>query len=144
MTEDLYLVARVGTTWIALSADRVEAVVRMPAIIPIPTAPASMPGMVAIRSRLLTLIDPAASVGEKAGEAPLAIILSLDGHGYAVAVQAVDDVVRLEQVGTYPGDLAKGWSALEPAMATQDGRVILVVEADRLIGLAGRIMRNAA
>jgi purine-binding chemotaxis protein CheW len=144
MSGELHLIARVGQTWIALPAERVEAVVRMPEVVPIPTAPAAIPGLVAIRSRLLTLVDPAATVYESDEPAPLAIITSIDGHGYAIAVQAVDDVTAISTPGTYPGDLAEGWAALDPAMANVDGRIILMIDLDRLIGLAGDQCRLAA
>ena len=144
MTDALYLIARIGTSWVALPTDHVEAVVRMPTVVPIPTAPTALSGIVAIRSRLLTLISPAAIVGEAVQAASLAVILSSDGHSYAVAVDAVDDVTTLSEAAAYPGDLSAGWAVLNPTMARHGDRIILIIDPDTLVSAVTRTCRRAA
>ncbi|MEQ1687295.1 MAG: chemotaxis protein CheW [Sphingopyxis sp.] len=148
---DLFLIGRIGTDWVGFPAEQVEAVVPLAEAVPVPHAPPSVRGLVAIRSRLLTLIDTSIVVGSgvTAPGAPM-VIITLDGHGYALTLDAVDDVVSLEGTQALAAPLSGRWSGLADAMAEHAERIILIVEPARLVAAAasdlgsGPIMHMAA
>lgn len=95
MTE-LFLLARVAGQSIALHASHVEGVVDIESVTPVPCTPPHVIGLAAVRSQVVTLIDVACALGELPLE-PIgrAVVTMIDGHRYALRVDAVDDVVLL-------------------------------------------------
>lgn len=55
---ELVALVRVGGEQMALPASAVRGVLRAPAITPVPGLPAWMPGLVQLRSRILSVVDP--------------------------------------------------------------------------------------
>jgi purine-binding chemotaxis protein CheW len=144
MSDNLHLVARVGQSWVAMPAERIEAVVRVADVVPVPGAPAVVGGLVAIRSRILTLIDTGQLVGETGALAPYMAIVTMDGHGYALTLDEIDDVTVLSAFAEVPAPLSAGWAQLQPEMADHRGEALLVLDPDRMIGAAGQILSAAA
>lgn len=144
MSSGLFLVARVGTTTIALPAETVEAVVRIDAVVPVPCAPPAVIGLAAIRSRVLTLIDTAMIAGEDAERGQFMAIVSIDGHGYGLALERVEDVIAVEGFGTLPAGLTGAWERLAEGLADHDGRAMLLVRPERIIAVAAVPERKAA
>jgi purine-binding chemotaxis protein CheW len=92
---DLYLIARIAGRTVAIGADQVDSVVDLGAIVPVPGADARVRGLAALRSKVVTVIDTRAVLGldRARGEATRAVITVVDGHHYAVMVDALDDVM---------------------------------------------------
>ena len=144
MSETIYLVGTIGDCSVAIPADHVEAVVRIDEVIPAPGAPPSVRGLVAIRSRILTLIDSCKVVGETSCDAAFMAIVSIDGHGYGLMLDMVEDVVVLGGLRPSPSGLTPGWARLQPQMCDHRGRVLLVVDPEALIAAAGEVFAKAA
>ena len=144
MSEAIYLVGTIGDCSVAIPADHVEAVVRIGEVIPAPGAPPSVRGLVAIRSRILTLIDSCTVVGEASCDAAFMAIVSIDGHGYGLMLDLVEDVVALGGLRPAPSGLTPGWARLNPQMCDPRGRVLLVVDPAALIAVAGEVFAKAA
>lgn len=144
MSETIYLVGTIGDCSVAIPADHVEAVVRIDEVIPAPGAPPSVRGLVAIRSRILTLIDSCKVVGESSCDAAFMAIVSIDGHGYGLMLDSVEDVVALGGLRPFPSGLTPGWARLNPQMCDHRGRVLLVVDPAALIAVAGEVFAKAA
>ncbi len=137
MENTLFLVCRIGETWLGLPATKVEAVVTLGDVVAVPHAPDAVRGLVSIRSRLLTLIDSSIASGTHSdGTASYMVIVSVDGHGYGLTLDEVDDVVDLTSLQPVPGNLGFGWRLLADQMADQFGRIILIVEPSRIIEAA--------
>ncbi len=146
MEDELYLIARVASQWLALPAVSVEAVVAVRDVVPAPLAPPSVRGLVAIRSRLLTLIDTALVAGEQTfgDAAPLMAIVAIDGHGYGLALDEVEDVVALF-MAEVPARLGSGWQALVSGVADhQDGRALLRLDPTDVIAVLNSRAVDAA
>lgn len=145
MSDNLFMIGRIGVTTVAMPADQVEAVVRMGTVVPAPGAPPCVRGMVAIRSRILTLIDSRMVVGEPAdSEAPFMAIISVDGHGYALSFDSVDDVALLPDVQPAQGSITPGWAELNPQLVDHWGQVMLVIDPARIVAVAATASRQAA
>ncbi|MFM6853368.1 MAG: chemotaxis protein CheW [Sphingopyxis sp.] len=138
MTGQLHLLARIGDNLVAMPAQQIEAVVRVPDTMPVPGAPDFVCGLVTIRSRILTLIDPALLVGERvAGErrAKFMATMNVGGHGYALLLDDVSDVIALPEPEQMPVPMQDGWATLEPMLIDFRGALVLLVDPARLIGM---------
>ena len=96
---ELLLIVSIAGSRVALPAAAVESVVELDTLIPVPRAPAHLAGLSALRSRVLTVIDCQRSLelgttDLNDGELHEAAVVELDGHHYALTVDAVEDVVE--------------------------------------------------
>lgn len=89
----LVLLARIAGQRVAFDATAIEAVVDIVDVLPVPFAPERVLGLSAIRSQVVTVIDCAVAVGGRSSARGRALIAAIDGHRYALRVDAVEDVV---------------------------------------------------
>jgi purine-binding chemotaxis protein CheW len=131
----LLLVARMAGERIAIPAAAVESVVDIEALTPVPRAAPHVAGLCALRSRVLTVIDCRAALGAPAGEpAREGIVILMDGHAFALAVDAVEDVVEAEGGAVPPpASLSPEWRRVASAMAEFESALLLVVDPQALI-----------
>ena len=140
----IHLIGTIGNHAVALPADAVEAVVRIGETVPAPGAPPTIRGLAAIRSRILTVIDSGQVVGEAGGNAAYMAIVSIDGHGYGLTLDTVEDVVELGATQPVPATLTAGWARLNPCICDHRGRVLLVIAPEALIAAASVAQMKAA
>lgn len=89
------LVFRLAGERLAIELRAVEEAVENPAVRPVPECDSSLFGVFNLRERLLPLYSPQRVLGLAVGDDPVALVLR-HGPGYlAVAVDDVDDVVRV-------------------------------------------------
>jgi len=134
----LYVIAWIGTQRIAIDATRVEAVVDIAMIVPVPLAAPYVLGLAAIRSQVLTVIDCGLATGGAAGSPTgRAIITAVDNHRYALRVDRVDDVVTCT-IDTSSADLHLGdaWRMLAIGVIAMDDSFALVIDPASLITAA--------
>ncbi|QGP80070.1 chemotaxis protein CheW [Sphingobium sp. CAP-1] len=129
--DQLYLLATLAGTRIAVDAREVEAVVRLTDISPVPGMGAHVAGLSALRSRVLTIIDVAALIrGQRTPTAQrsLAIISNISGHSYGLMVDTVSDICRVPE-GELPlrGQLDPAWAAYARAIVEHEGHPWLLV-----------------
>lgn len=134
---ELLLIVRLGGERIALPAAQVESVVEIDALTPVPGAAGHVAGLAALRSRVLTVIDclasldPSRSLAEGSTEAVMTV---MDGHPYALMVDAVEDVVEAGGERQPAGaSLTGGWRRIGRAMVEADGDLLLLVDIEALI-----------
>lgn len=139
---ELLLIATIAGERVALPAAAVESVIELDALIPVPRAPDHVAGLSALRSRVLTVIDcqRALGLGETrfAGEGiHEAAVVEMDGHHYALSVDAVEDVIEaLSEPKPVRAAMGEGWERVSAGMVeTQEGPLLLV-SIDALV--AGR------
>lgn len=93
---DRALVVDVGTERIAIPLEQVREVVFEPQVSRLPTAPASVLGLIAVRGEVLALFDPAALLGfGGTPSAEHAVVLDVDGERAAIAVGPAPVIVEL-------------------------------------------------
>lgn len=134
---ELLLIVRLGGERIALPAAEVESVVEIDALTPVPGAAGHVAGLAALRSRVLTVIDclasldPSRRLGEGHSEAVMAVI---DGHPYALLVEAVEDVVEAQGQRQAPAaSLAGGWRRIGRATVEAEGDLLLLADVEALV-----------
>ncbi len=136
MNGQLHLIARIAGRAVAIPANRVESAVDLGAVTPVPLAAPGVTGLAALRSRVVTVVDPRIVLGVAAETtAPdRAVVTIVDGHAYAILVEALDDVAEFDTVPLPAGvALERGWSAAGIALIDRVGEPILVVELEALV-----------
>jgi purine-binding chemotaxis protein CheW len=134
---NLYLVVTIAGHRVALPAVTVESVVEIDSIEQVPLVAPHVAGLFALRSRVMTVIDSCASVGIGRfawnGRAE-AVIANCDGHGYAILVENVDDVVEPGTAVTPSrAVLSAGWARVSRGTIEVDGEALLVVDPEALV-----------
>lgn len=132
----LLMTARLAGTAVAIPSLEVESVVRVGELIPVPRCPPSVLGLFALRSRVLTLVDPARALrgdGE-GGPTPAtrqAIVLNGGGDGYALLVDQVEDVVEHDGSLAAATRLGQGWDAIAAGIVDLPGerRILISIGA---------------
>ncbi len=140
---DLYLVARIAGTDVAIPSREVESVVSVGEIVPVSAAPRRVAGLFALRSRVVTLIDGAWTVSGRRTEitpGTIAIVSIIGGHNYGFVAERVDDVLTIAPDHIRPpGSIATGWSDVATGVATLEERALLIVSLERFIAAPTRI-----
>ena len=134
---NLYLIAVIAGTEVAISSDCIESVVTIGDVIGIPKCDPMVAGLMALRSRVLTLIDCQYAVtGNTRVVSPRshAVIVEVSGHNYALSVDAVRDVVSVEPEAIKTVTrLGSRWHAISTEIAIINDRVLMVVSPERLL-----------
>lgn len=133
----LLLIVTIAGSRVAFPAARVESVVELDALSPVPRAAAHVAGLSALRSRVLTVIDCQRSL--ELGSTDLsglreAAVVEVDGHHYALTVDAVEDVVEaLSDPQPVRAAMEAGWERVGHGMIETEEGPLLLVDIDGLI-----------
>ena len=134
---ELLLIARLAGRRIAFPAARVEGVVELEGIAPVPRAAPHVAGLSALRSRVLTVIDGLAALelGRARHEAARdAIIVPCDGHTYALLVEEVEDVIEADAPPCpLAAPVGAGWDRVAVGTVEAGDSLLLLVDPDLLI-----------
>ena len=144
---DLFLLAEIEGQMIAIRSDQVESVVDIGAITPIPRTTPDVRGLAALRSRVVTVVDAAIVMG--GGESRMgrqrAVVTRVDGHYYALQVDALDDVAEFQALPMASGlVLGPAWRAVATGMIEIDDCPVLIVDLSAIVARIGRQTRVAA
>lgn len=133
----LYLIAHINGACVAIESDRIESIVHVQDIVPVPNSDPSIAGLFALRSRVLTLIDAQYLVtGEtqQAVKGALAVVVDVAGHQYGLLVDKVEDVVSINEDQIENNiQPAAIWSALVTETASVEGRLIMILDPTSLV-----------
>lgn len=137
---ELLLTATLAGTRVALDAARVQAVIEIETLVPVPHGPRGVAGLTALRSRAMTVVDCAAIVGEAEGGVATgtgAAVIHEGGHAYALALGEIDDVVEARsEPGPVPGGLPAGWADAALGLVETDGAPALLLDPQLLLPMA--------
>lgn len=137
MMDKLYLIAQIADTRVALRSRSINSVVGVENPVPVPGAPPHVVGLFALRSRILTLIDPHVVVGlapVKVADSQRVIVVDVAGHGYALLADRIEDVCFIEAPETpLHGQLSPGWARVADALVEFEGATLLVVDPAHFI-----------
>lgn len=133
----LLLILNLAGERVAVPAADVESVVELEGLTPVPRSAPHVAGLSALRSRVLTVIDCFASL-ELRGKGPRelreAIIVEVDGHPYALAVDSVEDVVEAEgEIRPVRTSLKGGWRRIAKGMVEAEGDLLLLIDTQALL-----------
>lgn len=132
----LFLIAQIAGRMVAIESTQVESVVDIGTVVPVPRAERQVRGLTALRSRVVTVIDTCAALGLPPATTPAsrAVITIVEGHHYAVLVDALEDVAPFDLAPLSSGlVLDKGWHTIGRGIVERDGEPILAIALDGLI-----------
>lgn len=132
----LFLIAHLAGRPVAIAADQVESVVDIGTIVPVPRATGHVRGLAALRSRVVTVVDTFGALGIESseGEPRRAVITLVDGHHYAMLVDALDDVAPFEMQPMAQGIALSGaWRMAARGLVQRDGAPVLVIDLTALV-----------
>lgn len=131
----LYLIAQIAGRAVAIDSNQVESVVDIGEVTAVPLAAAHVRGLAALRSRVVTVVDTQSALGLSAGgEARRAVITLVDGHHYAMLVDALDDVAPFELLPMAAGvALDPAWRGAGRGIVERDGEPILAIDLAGLV-----------
>lgn len=136
MSCELFLIALIAGRAVAIETGQVDSVVDLGEIVAVPRAGASIRGLTALRSRVITVIDTGRALGlaNTPDPARRAIITRVDGHPYAVLVDALEDVASFQRLPLTSGlAIEGGWATVAKGMIERDGKPVLVVDLAALV-----------
>lgn len=143
---ELFLIAHVAGRGVAIPADQVDSAVDIGDVTAVPRSARVIRGLAALRSRVVTVID----TGLALGLAPLArttraVITRVDGHYYAILVDALEDVASFERRPlSFGAALGAGWRAAAAGLIERDGEPIIVLDPAALVASANLSPRTLA
>lgn len=134
----LFLIARLAGRAVAIDSAQVDSVVDIGTIVPVPCADPQVRGLAALRSRVVTVIDPRAAIGadrsggEQSGNR--AVITRIDGHHYAILVDTLEDVAPFNVSPLASGVVLEGiWDSIGCGTIELDGEPILTINLRALV-----------
>jgi len=134
----LLLIVTIGGRRIALGADRINSVIELECLTPVPRAPVHVAGLSALRSRVLTVIDCRSSLELEAAPADAdrshAAVVEVAGHLYALLVDTIEDVVSGETDCTpLRTRLGRGWERAALGMVESDIGPLLLLDVAAIV-----------
>ena len=127
---ELIVVIDIAGRRAAIPAGDVSSVIELEEVYPIPRAPDFVTGLSAMRSQSLTVIDCRRALGLESGAetGERAPVVEVDGHLYALLVDAVDDVTEAQsEITPVAGGFGKGWQGVARGMVeTESGPALLI------------------
>ena len=138
---ELLLIVTVAGQRVAFPAAAIESVVELDTLIPVPRAAPHVAGLSALRSRVLTVIDCMRSlelgITDCSDGIREAAVVEIDGHHYALIVDAVEDVVEAQSdPSPVRAAMGNGWERVSCGMVeTETGPLLLVDIAGLIAGV---------
>lgn len=133
----LFLIAHIAGRTVAVGSDQVESVVDIVDVTPVPRAPSLVLGLAALRSRVVTVIDTCVALGldsQVCTSARRAVIVRVDGHHYAMLVDALDDVSAFTLQPLANGiALDPAWRRIAVGIVERDGEPVLAIDLAALV-----------
>lgn len=132
----LFLIAQIAGRGVAIESTQVDSVVDMGEAIAVPRTTSAVRGLAALRSRVVTVIDPAIMLGmppTTAGRSR-AVISLIDGHCYAFLVDALEDVELFVRQPLSTGMVVDGpWRRAGRGIIERDGEPLLILDLTALL-----------
>jgi len=135
VNQGLFLIAHLAGRTIAIGSDQVESVVDIGTITPVPRVPPLVLGLAALRSRVVTVIDTRVALDlPRDTPATRAVIIQVDGHHYAMLVDALDDVSAFALHPLANGvPLDAAWRTIATGIVERDGEPVIAVDLSSLV-----------
>lgn len=131
-----WVVFRVAEQEYALGVDQVVEVLRMASLTPVAESPAGFAGILNLRGQAVPVLDLVARLAglrKPADPDQAIVIVGHQGRLVGLVVDAVDEVVDLDDTSIRPPDRLLGDHTPYLGVARWDQRVLLLLDIDRLI-----------
>lgn len=127
----LFLIAQIAGRGVAIESTQVDSVVDIGEAIAVPRTTGAVRGLAALRSRVVTVIDPAIMLGmpPTVARRSRAVISLIDGHCYAFLVDALEDVALFVRHPLSTGIVVDGpWRRAGLGIVERDGEPLIILD----------------
>ncbi len=134
--KELFLIAQIAGRGVAIESGQVDSVVDIGEAIAVPRTTRAVRGLAALRSRVVTVIDPAILLGMPPAtmERSRAVISLIEGHFYAFLVDALEDVALFDRQPLSAGIVTDGlWRRAGHGIVERDGEPLIVLNLATLL-----------
>ncbi len=133
-----YLCASVGGQLVAFPVSAVRDVFTPQGVTPVAFAPPAVMGLLNLRGRIFTLVDARTRLKlppREAGAPCMAVGILKRGESYALIVDEAREVVLLNEQDCepHPPHLDPQWKAVSRGVYRLDGKLLLVLDVDRIL-----------
>ena len=136
---ELLLMCMIAGRRAAIPAIRVQSVIEIDEITPIPGAPSFIRGLTALRSQALTVIDCRVALGFESAGDPVgsrAAVIAEGGHLYALVVDDASDVEEIEgEIQQLRGGFGPQWANAAVGMVETPRGPAIILDIPALLGL---------
>jgi purine-binding chemotaxis protein CheW len=144
MTTCEYVTFTICDQLFGLSVTEIHDVFRPAKMTPVPLSGAEIAGVLNLRGRIVTAIDARSRLGlpprEKAATIQtLAIGVEHGGESFGMIIDAIGDVVRLEDsdLEQNPVNLDATWSSVSRGVYRLGDRLLVIMDIDRMLASEG-------
>lgn len=127
------LVFRIGREWCATELQSIMELVENPEVRPIPESPSALLGVFALRGELLPLYAPGIVLGIHAEGHELALVMRRGNGRLALAVDDVDEVVRIDLNTLRDPPPASQTDDVVVGLLLRPGQLVTVLDARALV-----------
>jgi purine-binding chemotaxis protein CheW len=134
-----YLRFRIGSDQFGLDVKRVKDVLGCQKITQIPMSRDEVYGVLNLRGRIITVVDPRVSLGVEADPKgytdEMYIVIEHGGEDYALIVDTVEDVVPYpaEKYPEAPRTLSKRWKKLSEGVDPRGDKILPILDVPELL-----------
>jgi len=139
-----YVTAEIGGELIGMPILRVQDVFIPEGPTRVPLAPPEIAGVLNLRGRIVTLVDMRRRLGLTGGgeRAPLAIGVELRGESYGLLIDAIGEVLKLDEDTREPNpvNLDARLARVSTGIHRLNDRLLMVLDVDRVLDIASASM----
>ena len=139
-----YVTAEIGGELIGMPILRVQDVFIPEGPTRVPQAPPEIAGVRNLRGRIVTLVDMRRRLGLTGGgeRAPLAIGVELRGESYGLLIDAIGEVLKLDEDAREPNpvNLDARLARVSTGIHRLNDRLLMVLDVDRVLDIASASM----
>jgi purine-binding chemotaxis protein CheW len=140
-----YVTATIGDQLFGMPISRVQDVFIPERMTRVPLAPPEVAGLINLRGRIVTAIDMRRRLGlpaPAAGAARMAIEIECKGEFYGLLIDTIGEVLKLAATGreSNPVNLDEGLARVAAGVYRLDGKLMVVLDVDRVLDLGAAAM----
>lgn len=146
-----FVTFRIGEQLFGLSVTEIHDVFRPAKMTPVPLSGSEIAGVLNLRGRIVTAIDAHSRLGlrhreNSMNDQSIAIGVEYGGESFGMLIDEIGDVVRLDDGDKEqnPVNLDATWSSVSRGVYRLEGRLLIIMDIDRMLDGGGGAERAAA
>ena len=142
MSTTEYVTLMIGDQLFGAAVTEIHDVFAPTSITPVPLAPREIAGVLNLRGRIVTAIDTRARLGLPPRETGLtgamAIGVERSNESFGLIIDSVGEVLRLndDEREDNPVNLQSAWAEISKGVYRLDGRLLVILDLDRIMTFA--------